>query len=300
MFRTFLSLISLFLLLFSAISCTEKPSQVKAEGNSDRMDTSSIISDSPIADEAGKITERTQLKDSASVATPEEIIARKQVPILCYHQIREWKPSDSKAMKDYIVPVARFREQMQMLKDQGFNTILPDELYAYLNSGAELPPNPIMLTFDDTSLDHYTQAAPVMEEMGFKGVFFVMTVSLGRPRYMTRAQVKELSDAGHVIGHHTWDHQNVKKYEGKDWKTQIEKPKKTLEAITGKPVTYFAYPFGLWKPEVIPDLKSRGISAAFQLAGKREPQEPLYSIRRIIASGYWSAKTLAGNIRGSF
>ena len=228
------------------------------------------------------------------------VLARPQVPILCYHQVRDWRANDSEGARTYIVPTERFKEQIKMLADSGYHTVLPDQLLAYLNYGTPLPPKPIMLTFDDTNLDQYTIAAPELEKYGFKGVFFVMTVSLGRPRYMSKAQVKELSDAGHVIGSHTWDHHNVKKYAGNDWVTQVEKPSSQLADITGKEIKYFAYPFGLWKPEAIPELKSRGMVAAFQLAGKYDEQDPLYSIRRIIASGYWSPRSLHGNMVNSF
>lgn len=234
------------------------------------------------------------------VASAATILARPQVPILCYHQIRDWRAKDSKAAKDYIVPVAEFRAQMKMLADSGYHTILPDQLYNYLNTGAKLPSKPIMLTFDDTDLDQFTIAAPEMKKYGFKGVFFIMTVSLGRPNYMSKAQVKALSDAGHVIGSHTWDHHNVKKYQGEDWVTQIEKPTKTLEEITGKEIKYFAFPFGLWNPQAIPQLKKRGFIGAFILAEKRDENDPLFTIRRIIASGYWSPKTLHNSIRNSF
>ena len=89
---------------------------------------------------------------------------------------------------------------------------------------------------------------------------------------MSKEQVKELSDLGHTIGSHTWDHHNVKKYQGNDWVTQIEKPTRQLEAITGKTIRYFAYPFGLWNKEAIPELKKRGFIAAFQLNEKRDEQ----------------------------
>ena len=220
------------------------------------------------------------------------VLAKPQVPILCYHQIRDWLPTDSKQARDYIVPIARFEEQISMLADSGYHAILPDQLLAYLTTGAPLPPRPVMLTFDDTNLDQYTVAAPILEKYGYKGVFFVMTVSLGRPRYMSRAQVKELSDRGHVIGSHTWDHQNVKKLKPEDWLTQVEKPKAVLEQITGKPVTHFAYPFGLWNKEAIPELRSRGMTAAFQLANSLDTEAPLFTIRRSIASGYWGGPTL--------
>lgn len=237
---------------------------------------------------------------ASSVADAETIIARKQVPILCYHQVRDWREKDSKQAKDYIIPEERFKDHIKMLADSGYQTVLPDQLLAYLTTGAPLPEKPVILTFDDTSLGQYTVAAPELEKYGFKGVFFIMTVSLGRPNYMTRAQVKELSDKGHVMGSHTWDHQNVKKYQGQDWVTQVEKPSRQLAEITGNPTEYFAYPFGLWNPAAIPELKQRGMVAAFQLADTRDPQDPLHSIRRIIASGYWSSNSLHRAMVNSF
>jgi peptidoglycan/xylan/chitin deacetylase (PgdA/CDA1 family) len=227
------------------------------------------------------------------------VLAKPEVPILCYHQVREWKPTDSKTARDYIVPPANFREQMKALADSGYHTILPDQLYNYLTAGAALPSKPILLTFDDTDLEQFTVAAPEMKKYGFKGVFFIMTVSLGRPRYMTTQQVKQLSDEGHVIGSHTWDHHNVKQYQPKDWTLQLEKPVKQLEAITGKPVKYFAYPFGLWNEQAIPYLKQNGMLAAFQLASKRDQRDPLYTIRRIIIPSCTPA-SFRSRIKNSF
>ena len=234
------------------------------------------------------------------VANAAAVLARKQIPILCYHQIRDWTARDSKNAKDYIIPIEQFKAQVKMLADSGYHTILPDQLYAYLTTGAALPSKPVMLTFDDTDLDQFTIARPELAKYGYKAMYFVMTVSLGRPHYMSKAQVKQLSDEGNIIGSHTWDHHNVKKYRGQDWVTQIDKPTKTLEDITGKKINYFAYPFGLWNEQAFPELKKRGFVAAFSLAEKRDQQDPLFTIRRIIASGYWSPRTLHNNIVQSF
>ena len=230
--------------------------------------------------------------NNGSVPRPSVILGKKQVPILCYHQIRDWKPTDSKISKDYIVPPAAFAAQMRMLADSGYHTITPDQLYSYLISGVRLPEKPIILSFDDTDLDQYTTAYPEMKKYGFKGLFFIMTVSLGRPHYMSREQVRMLSDDGNTIGSHTWDHHNVKKYEGNDWITQLDKPTRQLEQITGKSIHYFAYPFGLWNKAAFPELKKRGFIAAFQLNEKADPVDPLYSIRRIIVPGTWSGCSL--------
>ena len=162
------------------------------------------------------------------------------------------------------------------------------------------PPKPVMITFDDTRLDQYTEALPALEKHGFKAAFFIMTVSLGRPGYMSRDQVAELARKGHSIGSHTWDHQNVKKYQGDDWVTQIEKPSRQLQEITGQSTEYFAYPFGLWNPQAIPELKKRGLKMAFQLADKPDPNDPLFTVRRIIVPGSMSGSSMLKAMRNSF
>jgi len=92
---------------------------------------------------------------AAKAADAAAVYARPQVPILCYHQIRDWTGRDSRGAKDYIVPIAAFKQQIKMLADSGYHTIQPDQLYAYLTTGAKLPSKPIMLTFDDTDLDQF-------------------------------------------------------------------------------------------------------------------------------------------------
>ncbi|HUR12103.1 MAG TPA: polysaccharide deacetylase family protein [Flavitalea sp.] len=242
------------------------------------------------------VSEKKETKDADAAA----IIARKQVPVLCYHQLREWRSKDSRVAKDYIVPPAKFREQIKMLADSGYHSILPDQLLNYLKKGTPLPAKPVMLTFDDTDLSQYELGAAELDKYGFKGVFFIMTVSIGRPGYMTREQIADLSAKGHVIGCHTWDHHNVKKYLDPDWSLQVDKPKKQLETITGKPVKYFAYPFGLWNEEAIQPLQTRGFNAAFQLSEKRSGNAPLFTIRRMIVPGYWELRTVERWIRQNF
>ncbi len=231
------------------------------------------------------------------------IMARKQVPILCYHQIRDWKPTDSKTNRDYIIPIAAFKAHMKMLADSGYHTILPDQLYDYLTKGTALPSKPIMLTFDDTDLDQFEIARPEMKKYGFKGVFFIMTVSIGKTtrHYMSAAQIKQLSDEGNVIASHTWNHSDFRKLStAKDWEIQLDKPTKKLADITGKPIKYFAFPFGVWNAQNLPQLHKRGFKLAFQLSEKRDANDPLMTVRRILDSGYWTVKNLSNSIRHSF
>lgn len=228
------------------------------------------------------------------------ILSKKEVPVLCYHHLRDVRPGDSENMRSYSVSPAAFALQMKALHDSGFTSILPDQLSDYLLHDGVLPTKPVMITFDDTDGEQYTVGAAEMQKFGFRGVFFIMTVSINRPRYMTKEQIKNLSDSGHVIAAHTWDHHMVTKYTGTDWEIQLLNPSKQLESITGRPIKYFAYPFGLWNRAAIPELKSRGYQLAFILSTKRDSTEPLHTIRRMIVPGKWSTNGMLTAMRATF
>lgn len=254
-------------------------------------------------------------KESSAVVTPEvkntepkktaiadlaTILSKKEVPVLCYHHIRNFKAGESENMKSYSVTPAAFAAQMKALSDSGYSTILPDQLYEYLVHDGVLPAKPVMLTFDDTDEEQYSIGKTEMNKFGFKGVYFIMTIAINRPRYMSKDQIKNLSDSGHVIAGHTWDHHMVTKYQGEDWDTQLVKPRKQLEAITGKSITYFAYPFGLWNQAAIPEIKNRDYKLAFILSTKRDSTEPLYTVRRMIVPGQWSTNGMLKAMRSTF
>lgn len=261
-------------------------------------DKTAVQTDSAFTDTSKKVEDISYAnKPIADAAT---ILARTEVPVLCYHHIREFKPGESENMKSYSVTPAAFAAQMKMLSDSGYHTVLPDELYNYLAYGAPLPEKPVMLTFDDTDLEQHTLGAAEMKKYGFKGVFFIMTISIGRPRYMSKEQIKELSDDGHTVACHTWDHHMVTKYTSDDWDIQIVKARKTITDITGKPVEYFAYPFGLWNQAAIPEIKKRDYKMAFILSTKRDSTQPLYTVRRMIVPGQWSTSGMMKAMKSTF
>lgn len=236
-------------------------------------------------------------------ADAKTILARKEVPVLCYHQIRNPTASDSKRAHDDIIAPDKFKEHVKMLADSGYTSILPDQLYDYLVYGKALPKKPIMFTFDDTDLDQFTVAAPTLKKYGFKGVYFVMTVSIGkkgRIAYMNKEQIKQLHDEGNTIASHTYDHKNFAQFTDADWETQIAKPNKTIEEITGKKPEYFAYPYGVFKASNLPKLKEYGFKLAFILSTKRDENYPLLTVRRIIDPGNYTAKNLYSSIQKSF
>ncbi|MBA3947664.1 MAG: polysaccharide deacetylase family protein [Herpetosiphonaceae bacterium] len=247
----------------------------------------------------------TAVPTPPSTATPvfadtATIHARSTVPILCYHQVRDWTVDDATVDKAYIMPIKTFAEQMDFLDQQGYHTISPDQLYAYLTTGASLPAKPVLLTFDDGHGSEWTNAVPVLQKHHFQATFFIMTVVLDKPHWLSSDQVKQLDQMGMTIAAHTWDHHRVTRYSGDDWKQQITLPTKELADLTGHPIKYFAYPYGLWNTAAFPYLKDAGFLAAFQLSDKMDPGAPLLTIRRIIASGTWKLQTFQDNLAEDF
>ena len=266
-------------LIFLA-ACSSNPAKSKDSGATAK-DTASTKNEKPMADLA-------------------VILSKQQIPVLCYHHIRETKPGESETMKSYSVSPSQFAEQMKALKDSGYETILPNQLYEYLVYGGKLPAKPVMLTFDDTDEEQFSIGETEMQKYGFKGVYFIMTVSINRPRYMTKEQLKQLADEGNAVESHTWDHHMVTKYQGDDWEKQFVKPRKTIEDITGKTADYFAYPYGLWNEAAIPELKKAGFKMAFILSTKRDSTEPLYTLRRMIVPGQWSTTGMIKAMKQTF
>jgi len=229
-----------------------------------------------------------QVKNTAAV-----IYAKQQVPVLCYHRIE----NDHKG--DYTVSPATFTAHMKVLADSGYHSIQPAQLYDYLVYNKPLPEKPVMITFDDSRVEHATIAAPVMEKYGLRGVFFIMTITYNKKNYMTKDQIALLAKAGHTVGLHSWDHTMVTKYkEAADWQKEAVEPKKKLETIVGRSVEYWAYPNGVFDHKGAVEL-SKYFKLSFSLSTKRDSIVPLQTIRRIIVPEC-NPQRLLKSMRGAF
>src|SRR5205823_1052354 len=70
-------------------------------------------------------------------ATAAQITARATVPVLCWHQLRNWTSTDGSYARNLLIcPPAIFRAQLDALADGGWTTIGPDQYLAHLTSGA--------------------------------------------------------------------------------------------------------------------------------------------------------------------
>jgi peptidoglycan/xylan/chitin deacetylase (PgdA/CDA1 family) len=78
-----------------------------------------------------------------------------------------------------------------------------------------IPDKLVLMTFDDSTLDHYETACPLLEKHGGRAVLFTTEMEKGmfdapgfwdKDVYMTWEQIRELSDRGHEIANHTLHH----------------------------------------------------------------------------------------------
>jgi peptidoglycan/xylan/chitin deacetylase (PgdA/CDA1 family) len=222
-----------------------------------------------------------------------QIIAKPEVPVLCYHRITDGRKGD------YTVSLSTFSAHMKILADSGYHSISPAQLYDYLVYNKDLPQKPVMITFDDSRVEHSEIAAPVMEKYGLKGVFFIMTITYNKKNYMTTEQIAQLAKGGQTIGLHSWDHTMVIKYkDASDWQKQLVAPKEKLEKIVGQPVEYWAYPNGVYDHKGAEEL-SKYFKLSFTLFSKRDSEFPLQTVRRIIVPEC-SAQGLLKSMRRTF
>jgi peptidoglycan/xylan/chitin deacetylase (PgdA/CDA1 family) len=135
-------------------------------------------------------------------------LRRIRVPILMYHYISEPPPGADAYRIELSITPDIFRAHMQYLEDEGYTPVSLYDLDAALIRGAALPAKPVILTFDDGHIDHYTNVFPILKEYGFTATFFVITARLDERNadYINWEQAEEMATTGMNIEPHTKNH----------------------------------------------------------------------------------------------
>jgi peptidoglycan/xylan/chitin deacetylase (PgdA/CDA1 family) len=89
--------------------------------------------------------------------------------IIMYHYVRDLQRSRFPAIKG--LSTERFRRQLDHIQAH-YTPVRMGDVWGALSSGAELPPNAILLTFDDGYSDHFTNVFPLLDARGIQGCFF--------------------------------------------------------------------------------------------------------------------------------
>jgi peptidoglycan/xylan/chitin deacetylase (PgdA/CDA1 family) len=234
----------------------------------------------------------TPTHTTTPLPTPDSRDRTFYVPILMYHYTSV-PPADADIYRlDLSVTPDNFREQMNWLKSNGYETIsLYDLIYALNIGWPPLPDKPVILTFDDGYVDNYEFAFPILKEFGYTGTFFILTdvTDRGEPAYMTWDMLREMYAAGNSIEVHGREHVDMANRDY-DWLVfNLLGASQTIEANLGQRPRFLSYPAGSYDDLVISTAQQLEYWAAVTTHnGTEHTKDNLFELRRLRVRGEWT------------
>jgi uncharacterized protein YraI/peptidoglycan/xylan/chitin deacetylase (PgdA/CDA1 family) len=208
-----------------------------------------------------------------------------EIPVLMYHRIASTPGL-------YQVTEQTLRSEVAWLAANGYQSVTPDDIMAYLTSGTPLPAKPIMITIDDGNSSDVL-FKQILDQYGFAGVWY-LTGQSSLP--YSEAVIRAMDGAGQVCGH-TVNHLDLSFESYSTQLAEIRNNKLFLERVVGHPITCFAYPYGAYNQTTMGIVTSIGFTNAVDAWGgplKFTPELDRYHLTRINLSGYYTLSEFIG------
>ena len=219
------------------------------------------------------------------------ISASSGIPVLTYHEI---VADGSKKPGRAILTLTQFQEQMQFLKQNGYQTLSLDELVQVLQEKKKAPVKPVVITLDDGFINAL-QALPILELYGFKASFWIFPGKGLGGVYMDWKSIEALDkNPLFEVGAHSISHPDLAAWisgrvQGKgepDVRFELQESKRILEEHLGHPVRYFAWPYGKFNEKLIQLARDAGYEALFTTEhGLNYSGQDLMRIHRAVVDG---------------
>src|ERR1700730_5712458 len=151
---------------------------------------------------------------------------------LMYHELQvpgRELCQDFRGHLQYAVRQGELSIQLRYLKDNHWQGTSVSEAL----SGPNRTTPTVGITFDDGSETDLISAAPLLNEVGFNATFYIIVGWLGRPGYLSLAQLRELADSGFEIGCHSMNHRYLTNLSESELNVEITEAKARLEQILG-------------------------------------------------------------------
>ena len=143
---------------------------------------------------------------------------------------------------------------MVALRERGYRTLTLADAVARLRAREVFTSPSFVLTFDDGYRSVYTEAFPVLQELGFSATLLIVPgeqsareMSLpamqGRPMLSWR-ELDEMKRHGIDVGSHTLSHPDLTRLSPARAEDEIRRSREIIEDRLGAPAESFAYPFG--------------------------------------------------------
>jgi peptidoglycan/xylan/chitin deacetylase (PgdA/CDA1 family) len=258
---------------------------------------------------------------------------RDAVAVLVYHGVGTG--SDGDADRSLTVSPRRFGEHLATLRAAGMHAVTAAEVVAAWRGGKALPPNAVMITFDDGRADAMMFADPLLKQAAMKATMFVITRSAKHHGiyYASWDRLASASRSGRwdIESHTSALHheqrvarggslpamtslapgETVSEFRGRI-RRDLAEAADAIEAETGRAPVAFAYPFGAYGADRTNDPAVRAIvrdevRRRYVLAFEQDDQgsmrlvtrsDPRHALRRLEV-GDWSAAELLGRIRAA-
>lgn len=196
-------------------------------------------------------TKSSQTEDQTDLQATTEVTWVKQeqavlLPILMYHGVHVMSPSELDNANNIVDP-AVFESHLKALKEAGYYTVTPEEAYKILTENV-LPDNQkvVWLTFDDSIVDFYTDAYPLLTKYDMKATNNVITgfVQSGVPGSLIPDQLIEMKAKGMSFQGHTVNHPNLSEVTENVQTEELQTSKAYLDQVLNQDTIAVAYPSG--------------------------------------------------------
>ena len=216
-----------------------------------------------------------QTEDSVKVDVP---VGSFEPEALMYHLILDEPYS---VYEKLFVRPAEFEAHLKVLDELGYEYLFAEEWRI-----TETPS--VIITLDDGYEDNYTNMFPILKAYGAKATVFLVSSLIDTDGYLTRAQIKEMSDSGLVSFQcHTANHVDLSYQSAEGVRREFTESVGIIEEITGKPVRALAYPAGSYNDTVLQIVPEFFDFAYTTKSPNSTPEYTPYTVpRHYIARGY--------------
>lgn len=215
----------------------------------------------------------------------------KNIPILMYHGVVDEKtkipPEREEGAGLYDVKIENFIEQIDWLSSNGFTTTFDCDV---------TEEKKVVLTFDDGEMNNFTNAFPVLCRKGFKAYFFVIGNRIGKDGYMGWDELRQMHEAGMVIGSHGLSHEILTNLKPTQIEQELLAPKKYIGRNLGIEVTTMSIPRGFCDNDVVSQAHALGYMKVFISDRPRNLTESCYE--RIAVRENWTVDRFILAIKG--
>lgn len=193
------------------------------------------------------------------------------LPILMYHQI-DATPARGTPLRGLTVTPGSFARQMALLRLLGYRGVSMSELEPYLRG--EKTSKVVGITFDDGYRNNLQHALPVLQRNGFSATCYAVSEpfegrnawdeGMGMPQkpLFTPDDMRAWVAAGMELGAHTRHHADLTAIDEAAAFDEIAGCKRELEAIVGREVRHFCYPYGRYRAEHRDMVRAAGYATA--------------------------------------